>query len=192
MKKSFSFVYKAMAAAFLLAAPMFVTSCGDDDDDQPKKENTDDTTNHPAKVEVAYDINLEQPWFDYFDVIRTVVDENGTKTDTMNVSSSYTCAYRYALAPSAFKVYVVAKPKANVHDLLEADKEYCFDWNISASVKAFSESGLEVPFLLPNSGSKQTANDSVYVKGSEFDEFVEAITGTNAKDTIFKAEYTIK
>lgn len=193
MKKSFSFVCKAMAAAFLLAAPMFVTSCGDDDDnDQPNKEGTDETGTKPYSVKVAYDLTLEQPWFDCFDIIRTVVDENGTTTDTMTVSSSYTCGYSYATAPSVFKLYLVAKPKANVHDFLKADQEYCFDHDLSVSVMAYSKEGLEVPFMLPSSGKRQIAADSVYVKGSDFDNYVEALTSTSQKDTIFKAEYTIK
>lgn len=195
MKKSFSFICKAMAAAFLLSAPVFVTSCGDDDDPQPSTNGDggqgEDPTK-PASVKVAYDITLDQPWYDLFDVIRTVVDENGTVTDTMTTSTGYTNIYNYATAPSEFKLYVVAKPKKNVYELLEADKEYDFGWRLSASVMALNANGIEVPYLIPSSGKKETVNDDIHVKGSQFDAFVESITGTNQGDTLFKAEYTIK
>lgn len=70
--------------------------------------------------------------------------------------------------------------------------EYCFDHDLSVSVMAYSKEGLEVPFVLPSSCRRQIAADSVYVKGSDFDNYVEALTSTSQKDTIFKAEYTIK
>ncbi len=188
MKKSYSTFCKALAAAFLLSAPMAFTSCGDDDDpvSKPATDSSTPSTTHPASVKFVYDATLEQPWFDYFDVIRTLVDENGTKVDTMEASIGYTREYDWISAPKAIKLCIVAKPKKNVHELLDSTEIYRFDYSFSASATGYSETGVEMPFSIPTSGMQYNSADELFVRGSDFDKLADAV------DTLFNVEYDIK
>lgn len=190
MKKTIAFACKALAAGLLVASPLAVASCGDDDDDATTQGQTGATGDrHPAKVAYSYDVEVTDAWLDLFDVVKTTVTSYGTElTDTLySEAESGSFNIEWASVPNVLKVYVVAKPKKNMGELVSADEDYDMSYYFKCSVTGLTEDGKESAFSLPGNGVSEVDGNGTFVRGSDLRKFAEVMG-----DTIFKAEYVIK
>lgn len=190
MKKTIAFACKALAAGILVASPLAVASCGDDDDDATQQGQSGTTGDrHPAKVEYSYNVEVTDAWLDLFDVVKTTVTPYGAAvTDTLYAEAeSGSFNIEWASVPSMLKVYVVAKPKKNLDELVSANEDYDMSYYFKCTVTGLTEDGKESPFSLPSSGVSEVDGNGLIVRGADMRNFAAAMG-----DTIFKAEYVIK
>lgn len=105
-------VFQKMAALLTVFAMMFaftLTSCGDDDgpDPDPQPVSTE-------SIELYYSLDLDQTWWDFFDIEVTYTTADGkVVTTTPERNWNYVASAKYDEAPATCKFMVRATPKAS-------------------------------------------------------------------------------
>lgn len=103
MKSTF---FKALAIITGMMMSFSLVSCGDDDDNEP------DDPKVVSYYDVKYVTDLDEDWFDFFDVTITYVNVAGIETtEPIEMNTNLTAKIEADMAPNAisFKIHVVRK-----------------------------------------------------------------------------------
>ncbi len=100
----------AMLTALAVVFAICLTSCGDDNDEpEPAPGAT-----HPAKIGVAYSLELGDAWWDFFDIEVSYTTPDGQlQTRTVHKGWVYAASTKYEIAAREFKFSAKATPKAS-------------------------------------------------------------------------------
>lgn len=171
MKKKF-FSMLMLVMAFALAGISFV-SCGDDNDEPTP--NPDPTPSHPAKIGIAYSLELGDGWWDFFDIEVTYTAADGqTEIKTISKGWVYAGSVNYEDAVSEYSFTATATPKANLPEI-DTNANYNFDKKADSYAFELNEKGEQTGILV----SKNSAS-SLTISGAHLSDYLGTHTNLGA------------
>lgn len=174
--KDFLKRFPVFVTLFLFSMSPVLTSCGNDDD------NGDDGTSSPSvsSVEVSYSVSLSDAWYKYYDVELSYTPAPGqTTTETLEMDKEMKISYKYAESPDEISLKIVAKPKANLPEIVD-DETYELNKSISLNVAGVASNGSGNIFVW-----SQPVATSMATKGSSLRKAL------NKERTLYDQSYTL-
>lgn len=136
-------IFKPMSALLTLLALTFaftLTSCGDDDKDEPAPAPG---ATHPARIGIAYALDLTDAYWDFFDIEVTYTEVSGNIVKKIvNKGWTYAADIKYEDAPATPELSVKALPKTNIPEISET-KTYEMKHSYKFYIYALNENNKE-------------------------------------------------
>lgn len=142
-----------------------MVSCGETEDNDPLAIKS---------INVEYNLNLSQNWFDFYDVVVTYLDENG-QSKSLTVTEKWNFGFSMSPnnAPRNYAFSVVATPKKDHPEINDA--QYILSQEIDADFFCYRYDGTVFKELSSDlCAQKLTSNDVLTFSGSQFKDYLES------------------
>ncbi len=157
MKKS---VLNTAFLLFAIIGSICLSACSSSSDDEGTKEEI----NKRDKIKVEYSINLDDNWYQFFDIEVTYNAGLGEKTEKLTQDWIFTYELPYEVKPALFTCKVVAKPKSKA-PAVEEGKTYSLACSCKATAAAYFKNGQQ-DMTYGQNGSKMS-NTELSSQGME-------------------------
>lgn len=176
-KKIFS---QLLCSLLFIATVLTFTACGTDDEPTPDP-TPDPSPVLPAKIAIAYSLELGDGWWDFFDIeVSYTTAEGANETKTIHKGWTYVGKVDYNDAVSEYTFTAKATPKDNLPEI-DQNLKYNFDKDAKAYAFSVNEKDEQADLLV----TKDNFN-AMTISGANLEKWLKVHTNLGAGTMIVK------